>query len=193
MKRGSVASIRLRRGAGMRARLTAFCRWVTARAILALVMSIAAILSLMFKTGPVPSILAGYLFADGILALACGGRTPQPQSRCMWMMLEGLLDLAAGVAVLLLPVTASYALIIVIGVWAATSGMAFFQASFRIERSLGGLVVALAGAASTFAGLLLLAWPSRDDALLGVWFAAYAALFAILLGTAAYRSRSMLN
>lgn len=192
MTRRSVASTPSRRIAEMRVRLVRNWPWFGARAVLALIVSLAAALSAAFEAGALASIMAGYLFADGILAMACGGRTPQPHGRCAWMMLEGLLDIAAGIAVVMLPVTAIYALIVVIGVWAATSGMVFFQASFRIERSLGGPAVALAGMISVLAGLLLLAWPSRDMALLAIWFAAYAVLFGILLGAVAHRTRASL-
>lgn len=190
MTRGSVASTRSRRIAEMRVRLVRNWRWLAARAALAPMVSLAVVLGLAFETGIVAPIMAGYLFVDGILAMACGGRTPQPHGRCAWTMLEGLLGIAAAIAVLMLPVTAFYALIVVIGVWAATSGMACFQASFQIERPLGGLVVAFAGMMSVVAGLLLLAWPSHDMALLVLWFVAYAALLGILFGTVAHRARS---
>lgn len=190
MTRRSVASTPSRRIAEMRVRLVRNWPWLVARTVLALMVSLAAALSSAFAAGALVSIMAGYLFADGILAMACGGRTPQPHGRCAWMMLEGLLDIAAGIAVVMLPVTAIYALVVVVGVWAATSGMVFFQASFRIERALGGPVVALAGMTSVLAGLLLLAWPSRNMALLALWFATYAVLFGILLGTFAHLARS---
>lgn len=190
MTRQSVAFTRSRRTAVMRVRLLRNWRWLGARALLALMVSLAVAFSSAFEAGALAVIMAAYLFADGILAIACGGRTPQRQGRCAWMMLEGLLDIAAGIAVVMLPVTAVYALIVVIGVWAATSGMVFFQAAFRIDRSLGGPVVALAGMISVLAGLLLLAWPSRDMALLGLWFAVYAVLFGILLGAVAHRVRA---
>jgi uncharacterized membrane protein HdeD (DUF308 family) len=131
-----------------------------------------------------------YALVDGILALVAAFRTGQDHR--WWLIVEGVVGIAAGVVTFLWPGLTALVLIYIIAVWALITGVLELLAAIRLRRVIENeWWMALGGVASLIFGVILLIAPGAG-ALALIWLiAAYAIIFGVLLLALAFRLRGL--
>jgi uncharacterized membrane protein HdeD (DUF308 family) len=121
-----------------------------------------------------------YAIVDGVVNLIAAFRAGV---RSHWfMLLEGLVSVAAGILTLVWPHITALVLIYLIGFWAIFTGVFELIAAFRLWRVFGSeWLLLLSGIASLIFGFLVLAVPLAGALAVVIWIAAYAAVFGVLL------------
>ena len=125
------------------------------------------------------------------LVAAARGRELAGGSRG-WLILEGLLGIAAGIVAIVWPDITALALLWVIAAWAVVTGVLEIVAAIRLRRVLDNeWLLIVAGALSVVFGLILIIWPG-SGAIGLVWLiGVYAIAFGIVLLGLALRLRGL--
>jgi uncharacterized membrane protein HdeD (DUF308 family) len=122
-----------------------------------------------------------FAFADGVIALAAAvtGRGSAPT---WWLVLVGILGIAAGIVSFMFPGMTALILILLIGGWAIAHGIIEIAAAIQLRKEIqNDWLLVLAGVLSVAFGFLVIAVPGAG-ALGLVWaIGAYSILFGILL------------
>jgi uncharacterized membrane protein HdeD (DUF308 family) len=134
-------------------------------------------------------LFAAYMLVDGVFAIVAAVRAARAHERWGWFALEGVLDLAAGAASVLLPAITVVAFIVLLGVWACVTGVLLVVAAASARGREGRGWLTLAGIVSAVWGLLLLLWPGAGAVALVIWMGAYAFVFGIVMVVTALRMR----
>lgn len=164
---------------------------VLLRGILAVLFGALALALPLAALGSLALIFAAYMLADGILAIIAAIRAAQAHERWGWLVLEGSLGIAAGLAAALLPGIAVLTLVMLSSAWAIVSGVILLTAAFRLHPSHGRWWMALAGLVSILWGGLLYLAPIAGALVLAMWIGAYALVFGTLLLFLALRLRRL--
>jgi len=131
-----------------------------------------------------------YALVDGIIALIAaftGAPKPVPT---WWLVVVGLLGIAAGLFTFLWPGVTALVLVIFIGAWAIAHGIFEIVGAIKLRKEIDNeWWLILAGALSVIFGLIVLAAPGAG-ALALVWIiGAYSFAFGILLVGLSFRVR----
>jgi uncharacterized membrane protein HdeD (DUF308 family) len=126
-------------------------------------------------------LFAAYMLVDGVFAIAAGIKAARNGERWGLLILEGIVDLAAGVVAVLWPAITLVALIWIIAIWAIVSGALMLGAAFTLNLDHGRWWLALGGIASIIFGILLVIEPLIGAVVLTMWVGAYAIVFGIFL------------
>jgi uncharacterized membrane protein HdeD (DUF308 family) len=126
-------------------------------------------------------LFAAYMLVDGVFAIAAGIKAARNGERWGLLILEGIVDLAAGLVAVLWPAITLVALIWIIAVWAIVSGALMLSAAFTLNLDHGRWWLALGGIASIIFGILLVIEPLIGAVVLTMWVGAYAIVFGIFL------------
>jgi uncharacterized membrane protein HdeD (DUF308 family) len=126
-------------------------------------------------------LFAAYMLVDGVFAIAAGIKAARNGERWGLLILEGIVDLAAGLVAVLWPAITLVALIWLIAVWAVVSGALMLSAAFTLNLDHGRWWLALGGIASIIFGILLVIEPLIGAVVLTMWIGAYAIVFGIFL------------
>jgi len=134
---------------------------------------------------------AVYAFADGILAFvaAWSGASGRPS----WALaLEGVVGICAAAAGILYPGVTALVLLYVIAAWALITGVLEIVAAVHLRREIENeLWLGLAGLASVFFGLVLIARPGLG-AVAVIWIiGTYAMLFGLVLIVLGFRVKTL--
>jgi len=128
-----------------------------------------------------------YALVDGIFAIAAAIRGGEAQSR-WWLILIGILGIAAGLLTFLWPGLTALALAMFIGVWSLIHGIFEIVGAIKIRKEIDNeWWLILSGALSVLFGLVMLLMPGAG-ALALVWvIGAYSIIFGVLFVAFAYR------
>lgn len=133
------------------------------------------------------------LFAliDGILALVAAFASRSQTVPRWWLVLTGILDIAAGLIAMFWPGITALVLILFIGAWAVVRGVMEILAAIQLRQQIEGeWLLVLAGALSMLFGLGVLIFPGTG-ALALVWLIAiYAIAIGLLMSMLALRLRA---
>ncbi len=132
-----------------------------------------------------------YAIVDGLVAVGTGlARTKD--SPPWWMfLLEGLLGIGAGAAVLLWPGLASLVLIYMIASWALITGILEIAAAVRLRDEISNeWILGLGGFVSMVLGILLFIQPAAGGLAIIWTIAGYALAFGVLLVILGFRLRN---
>jgi uncharacterized membrane protein HdeD (DUF308 family) len=132
-------------------------------------------------------LFAAYMLVDGVFAIFSGIRAARSGERWGLLLLEGVVDLAAGAVAVLWPAITLVALIWVIAVWAIVSGALMLGAAFALNRDHGRWWLALGGIASIIFGVLMVIEPLVGAVVLTMWIGAYAIVFGVVLLVLAFQ------
>lgn len=130
---------------------------------------------------------AAYMLVDGVLALVSGIKAARNGKRWGLLILEGIVDLAAGGIAFIWPGITAIAFVILIGIWAVISGALLVVAAFSLKRDHGRWWLVLAGIASVVFGIMLLIAPVVGAVVLTWWVGAYAIAFGVMLLILAFK------
>jgi uncharacterized membrane protein HdeD (DUF308 family) len=130
-----------------------------------------------------------YAILDGILTISAAVRNRAARDRWWLGLLEGIVDIAAGVIAILFPTLAAFVLLIVIAIWAIVTGILEIATAIRLRREIENeWAMGLSGLVSVALGVIILFNPAAG--LLGiVWvIGAYAIIFGVLMLILAFRA-----
>jgi uncharacterized membrane protein HdeD (DUF308 family) len=135
-------------------------------------------------------LFSAYMLVDGAFAIAAGIKAARNGERWGLLMVEGLVDIAAGVVAFIWPAITLVALVWLIAIWAIVSGALMLAAAFTLNRDHGRWWLALGGIASLVFGILLVIEPLIGAVVLTIWIGAYALVFGIFLLILAFQLHS---
>jgi uncharacterized membrane protein HdeD (DUF308 family) len=151
--------------------------------LICLLVPAAAILGLVL-------LFSAYMLVDGGLAIYSAVKAAQNGDRWGLLILEGIVDIAAGVVAFLWPGITAVAFVLLIAVWALVSGALMLVAAFRLNIDHGRWWLALGGIASIIFGVVLIIAPVVGAVVLTWWLGAYALVFGVLLLVLAFQLHS---
>ncbi len=127
-------------------------------------------------------IFGAYALIDGFVALISAFRRDETTGQHVWLLLEGLVGIAAGILTFLYPGMTTLVLLYIMAAWAVVTGVLEILAALRLRAHLRSeWALALGGLASIVFGVILFVFPAAG-ALAWVWLiGAYAIIFGILL------------
>jgi uncharacterized membrane protein HdeD (DUF308 family) len=126
-------------------------------------------------------VFAAYMLADGVLGIVAAVRAARRHERWGWLVLEGLLDIGAGVVALAWPGLTIIVFVALVAAWAIFSGATMVLAALRFNKRDGRWLMGLAGVLSIAWGVLLAFAPISGALVLTLWLGAYALVFGITL------------
>jgi uncharacterized membrane protein HdeD (DUF308 family) len=132
-------------------------------------------------------LFAAYMLVDGVFAIISGIKAARHGERWGLLILEGIVDLAAGTVAVLWPAITLVALIWVVAIWAIVSGALMLWSAFTLNLDHGRWWLALGGIASLIFGVLLVIEPLIGAVVLTLWIGAYALVFGIFLLVLAFQ------
>jgi uncharacterized membrane protein HdeD (DUF308 family) len=133
---------------------------------------------------------AAYLLVDGIFALIAGLRAAERHERWGMLAVEGVVNIAAGVIIVMWPGLTLLYFIYLAGFWAIISGVTLLIDAFRLHRQHGEWLMILAGVASVVWGALVVLFPVAGILVWAWWIAAYALIFGIAMLILAFRLKA---
>jgi len=170
-------------------------RWwaVGLRGILAIIFGLICLLTPGIAVGAFVIVFAAYMFVDGVFAIISGIRAARGGERWGLLILEGVVDLAAGVVAVLWPAITLVALVWIVAIWAIVSGALMLASAFSLNLDYGRWWLALGGIASTIFGILLIIEPFIGAVVLTLWIGAYALVFGVFLLVLGFQLHSKLE
>jgi uncharacterized membrane protein HdeD (DUF308 family) len=130
------------------------------------------------------------MFVDGVFAIISGIRAARSGEQWGLLILEGIVDLAAGIVAVVWPAITLVALVWIVAVWAIISGALMLGAAFSLNIDYGRWWLALGGIASIIFGILLIIEPFIGAVVLTLWIGAYALIFGVFLLVLAFQLHS---
>jgi uncharacterized membrane protein HdeD (DUF308 family) len=165
--------------------------WVVGlRGILGIIFGLVCLLTPGIAVQVFVILFAAYMLVDGVFAIVSGIRAARNGERWGLLLLEGVVDIAAGAVAVLWPAITLVALIWVIAVWAIISGALMLGAAFGLNIDHGRWWLALGGIASIIFGVLLVIEPLVGAVVLTMWVGAYAVVFGGVLLVLAFQLHS---
>jgi uncharacterized membrane protein HdeD (DUF308 family) len=135
-------------------------------------------------------LFAAYLLVDGVFGIVAAVRAATHHGRWGLLLLEGIVDILAGIAVFVWPAAAVIVYVYLIAGWAIVSGGLMLGAAFAMSLEHGRWWLALGGVVSVIWGILLFLSPAAGAVVLALWLGAYALVFGITLLILAFRLRA---
>ena len=174
--------------AGAMSALLARNWWAVAgRGVFAVVFGLAALLLPLVTLGSLVLLFAAYMLVDGVFAIIAGIRAAAHHERWALLIVEGIVNFAAGAVAMTMPALTLFVLIVLLGVWSVVSGALMLAASFRLHAGHGRLWLGFAGVISIVWGVLLYLSPVAGALVLTWWLGGYALFFGITLLVLAFR------
>ena len=162
---------------------------VAARGVFAILFGLAAFVLPIATLGTLVLLFAVYMLADGVFAIVAGVRAAAHHERWGLLILEGVVNLGAGVAAVLVPGLTVLLLVTVLGIWAVLSGITMLVSAFRLHSGHGRGLLLLSGLVSLVWGALLWFSPVAGALVLTWWLGGYALAFGVLLLVLGFRLR----
>jgi uncharacterized membrane protein HdeD (DUF308 family) len=160
------------------------------RGILGIVFGLICLLNPAIAVQVFVILFAAYMLVDGVFAIFSGIKAARSGERWGLLILEGIVDLAAGAVAVLWPAITLVALVWVIALWAIVSGGLMLAAALGLNLDHGRWWLALGGIASVIFGILMVIEPLIGAVVLTMWVGAYALVFGGVLLVLAFQLHS---
>jgi uncharacterized membrane protein HdeD (DUF308 family) len=151
----------------------------------------------LFAPGPtilsLVLLFSAYMLVDGVFGIISAVRAAGRHERWGLLLLEGLVNIAAGVVAFLLPGLTVIVFVLLMAAWALVSGGLMLGAAFKLTQQHGRWWLALGGVVSMIYGVLLAIAPLIGALVLTWWLGAYALAFGVILLVLAFRLRGQKN
>jgi uncharacterized membrane protein HdeD (DUF308 family) len=165
---------------------------VLVRAILTIVFGVVALVSPGMALLALVWVIGFYYLLDGVTAIGIAFRT-RGEPHWGWTVVQGVISLLAGVAVLAWPGMTALVLLFLVAAWAVITGIGEIGEAFAARR-LGmraWVWTLVAGIINLLFGIVLVAWPASGILTL-IWLVGFFALVGgIALLALAFRVRSV--
>lgn len=164
---------------------------VLLRGILAILFGISAFLWPGITLLTLIILFGVYAIVDGAVAIVTGLSRTKESPRWWTFLVEGLVNIGAGVVALIWPELATLVLIYVIAAWAVFTGILEIVAAIRLRHEINNeWFLALGGVLSIGTGILLFLQPVAGSLAI-IWIiGGYALVFGILMVILAIRLRN---
>lgn len=106
------------------------------RGILALAFAVACLVFPIAALWVIAVMFGIYAFVDGVVALIVAMRISHADSRWVWLLVEGVLGIVAGLFVFFYPWAAAFTLALLLGAWAVVTGFLAIGSAFEARRHL---------------------------------------------------------
>lgn len=136
-------------------------------------------------------VFAAYAIIDGIVAVIVAIQERNILRRWWWVLIEGILSVAAGVLAFLYPGITALVLLYIVAAWAVFTGIMEIVAAIVLREYIAReWVLALAGVLSLLFGVILFIFPGAG--LLSIlWLVGiYSIIFGVLFLIRAFQARS---
>ena len=150
--------------------------------VMAFILPTATILSLVL-------VFSVYMLIDGVIGIISAIRAAGRHERWGFLVLEGVANIALGIAVFLWPGLTVIVFVLLVAAWAIVTGILMIAAAFRLDGAHGRWWLLLSGVVSAIFGVLLVLGPVIGAVVLTWWFGAYALIFGATLLVLAFRLR----
>jgi uncharacterized membrane protein HdeD (DUF308 family) len=165
--------------------------WAIAlRGVLAILFGLVALV----LTGPtilsMVLLFSAYSLVTGVFAIVSAVRAARQGERWGLFVLEGVVNIIAGVVAFLLPGLTVIAFVLLLAAWSIVSGALMFAAAFHLNKEHGRWWLALGGLISLIYGALLIVAPLIGAVVLTWWLGAYAIVFGGALLVLAFKLRA---
>ena len=160
------------------------------RGVLGILFGLICLLNPLIAVQVFVILFAAYMLVDGVFAIASGIKAARNGERWGLLILEGIVDLAAGAVAVLWPLITLVALTWLVAIWAIVSGALMLSAAFTLNLDHGRWWLALGGIASVIFGILLVIEPLIGAFVLTLWIGAYALVFGVFLLILAFQLHS---
>jgi uncharacterized membrane protein HdeD (DUF308 family) len=160
------------------------------RGLLGILFGLICLLTPGIAVGAFVILFSAYMLVDGVFAIISGIKAARNGERWGLLILEGIVDIAAGVVAFLWPLITLVALTWLIAIWAIVSGALMLGAAFTLNIDHGRWWLALGGIASIIFGILLVIEPLVGAVVLTMWIGAYALVFGAVLLILAFQLHS---
>jgi uncharacterized membrane protein HdeD (DUF308 family) len=104
-----------------------------AAGILAIIFGLICLLTPGIALGAFVIVFAAYMFVDGVFAIISGIRAARSGENWGLLILEGVVDLAAGAIAVLWPAITLVVLVWIVAIWAIVSGALMLAAAFSLN------------------------------------------------------------
>ncbi len=142
-------------------------------------------------------VFAFYALSDGVLdiAMGIGGQGPMDErlsgGRRVWVIILGLIGIAAGLVAIFWPSITAVALLWVIAFWAIGAGIAQLITAWQLRSELRNeWLWVLAGLLMIALGVILMLRPGEGALLLLTWIGVLAIAWGVALAILSFRLRS---
>jgi uncharacterized membrane protein HdeD (DUF308 family) len=160
------------------------------RGVLGILFGLMCLLTPGIALGAFVILFSAYMLVDGVFAIISGIKAARSGERWGLLILEGIVDIAAGVVAFLWPLITVVALTWLVAIWAIVSGALMLSAAFTLNIDHGRWWLALGGIASIIFGVLLVIEPLVGAVVLTIWIGAYALVFGVFLLILAFQLHS---
>ena len=165
--------------------------WTLAvRGVLAVLFGLVAFIVPGVTVAAIVLLFGAYAIVDGVLSLVGAVRALERHERWGALMLEGIVDLIAGLIAFVWPAATALALLFLVAFWAIVTGVFEIAAAIRLRKEIQGeWLLIVNGILSLLFGAVLLALPGAGLLVIVWWIGAYAIVFGILLIALAFKLR----
>jgi len=167
--------------------------WALAlRGVFAILFGLAALAMPGITLKAVIVLFGAYAVTDGVLAIVAGIRAVERHQQWWPLALEGIVDIAAGVAVFAWPSLSALFLLYLVSAWAFVTGILEIAAALRLRRHVKGeWMLAVNGVISVLLAAFLIAPPRIGILAVVSWIGAYALIFGVMLLALGLRLRRL--
>ncbi|HML08688.1 MAG TPA: HdeD family acid-resistance protein [Xanthobacteraceae bacterium] len=138
-------------------------------------------------------VFAAYAFVDGVFGIVSAVRAAREHERWGYLLLEGLVDIAAAAVAVLWPGITVVVFVFLVAFWAIFTGILELAAAFRLEFIDGRGWLIFGGIVSVLYGAVLIVAPMIGAVVLTWWLGAYALIFGVALVVLAFKLRARLE
>jgi uncharacterized membrane protein HdeD (DUF308 family) len=132
---------------------------------------------------------SAYMLVDGIFAIVAAVRAASNRQRWGLLVLEGIVDILAGIVAFVWPGLTVVFFITLMAVWSLITGVLMIVAAFKLDPAFGRGWLIFSGIVSVLFGVALLIAPLVGAVVLTWWLGAYALVFGITLLVLAFKLR----
>jgi uncharacterized membrane protein HdeD (DUF308 family) len=162
------------------------------RGILAIALAIAALAFPGAALLSIAILFGAYAFVDGVVSIWGATRMAHGDRRWIWLLVEGLLGIAAGVVTFFYPLATVFALVLLLGAWAIVTGVLAIASAFNAREHIPHeWLWVLSGVVSVFFGIAVFFMPAVGLFALVYLLSFYALLAGIFFLGLAFRLRGL--
>ena len=133
---------------------------------------------------------SAYMLVDGVFAIVAAVRAASNHQRWGLLVLEGIVDILAGIVAFIWPGLTVVFFITLMAVWSLITGILMVVAAFKLDPAYGRGWLIFSGIVSVLFGIALLVAPLVGAVVLTWWLGAYALVFGITLLVLAFKLKS---
>jgi len=130
---------------------------------------------------------SAYMLVDGIFGIVAAVRAASNNQRWGLLVLEGIVDILAGVVAFIWPGLTLLFFITLLAVWSLITGILMIVAAFKLNPAYGRGWLIFSGIVSVLFGVALLIAPLVGAVVLTWWLGAYALVFGVALLVLAFK------